>query len=83
MFFKDFFLKRWSIFKVFIESVTILLLSYVLVFWLRGMWDFSCPTRIEPAAPTLEGEVLTTGLPGSPKLVIFLILGSFEKWRSE
>ena len=28
----------WTIFKVFIECVTILLLFYVLVFWLR-MWD--------------------------------------------
>ena len=27
----------WTIFKVFIEFVTILLLFYVLVFWLRGM----------------------------------------------
>ena len=26
-------------FKVFIEFVTILLLSYVLVFWPQGMWD--------------------------------------------
>ena len=34
-----------TIFKVFIEFVTILLLFYVLVFWRRGMWDPSSPTR--------------------------------------
>ena len=72
----------WSIFKVFIEFVTIFFLFYVLVFWLQCMWDLSFPTGIEPTPSALEGEVWTTGLPGSPKLVI-LILGSFEKWRSE
>ena len=35
----------WTIFKVFIEFVTILLLFYVLVFWPRGTWDLSSPTR--------------------------------------
>ena len=40
------FFLMWTIFlKVFIEFVTILLLFYVLVFWLRGMWDLSSPTR--------------------------------------
>ena len=47
----------WTIFKVFIEFVTILFLFYV--FWPRGMWDL-----IEPASLALEGEVLTTGPPG-------------------
>ena len=32
-FFKIFFFLMWTIFKVFIGSVTILLLFYVLVFW--------------------------------------------------
>ena len=35
----------WINLKVFIESITILLLLYVLGFWLQGMWDFSFPTR--------------------------------------
>ena len=35
----------WTILKVFTEFVTILLLFYVLVFWLRGMWDLSSLTR--------------------------------------
>ena len=35
----------WTIFKVFIESVTILLLFCVSVFWLHGLWDLSSGTR--------------------------------------
>ena len=36
----------WTLFNIFIEFVTILLLFfYVLVFWPRGMWDLSSPTR--------------------------------------
>ena len=31
--------------KVFIDFVTILLLFYALVFWLRDMWDPSSMTR--------------------------------------
>ena len=35
----------WTIFKVFIQSVTILFLFYVLVSWLWGMWDLRSPIR--------------------------------------
>ena len=35
----------WTIFKVFIAFVTVLLLFYVLVFCLRDMWDPSSQTR--------------------------------------
>ena len=35
----------WTIFKVFLEFVTILLLVYILVFWLQGMWDLRSLTR--------------------------------------
>ena len=31
----------WTIFKAFIEFVTILLLLYVLVFWTGDMWDLA------------------------------------------
>ena len=41
----------WTIFKVFIESVTILLLFYVLVFWLQAMWDLSSRTRDQTHTP--------------------------------
>ena len=51
----------WTIFKVFIEFVTMLLLLYVLVFWLPSMWDLSFLTRVKPLPPALEGEVLTIG----------------------
>ena len=40
-FFKDFFSWCGPFFTVFIESVTILFLFYVLVFWLWSMWDSS------------------------------------------
>lgn len=54
-------------FKVFIESVTILLMVYDSVFWLQGVWDFSAPPGKEPAPPASEGEVPITGPPGSPQ----------------
>ena len=62
----------WTIFKVFIEFVTIFLLCYVLAFWpwcmILGPW-----LEIEPAPPALEGEVFTTGPPGkSLKLLLLL-----------
>ena len=42
LFFLDFFL-MWTIFKIFIEFVTILPLFYILVSWLQGMWVPSTP----------------------------------------
>ena len=57
-----------SHFKVFIESVTILLLFYVLVFWPQDMWDLGSLTRDQTCTPALEGEVLAPGPQGSPKL---------------
>ena len=41
----------WS-FKVSTETVTILLLFYVLYFWLWGMWDLSALTRDWTRAPS-------------------------------
>ena len=35
----------WTLFKVFTESVTTLLLFHVLAFWLGGMWGPSSLTR--------------------------------------
>ena len=35
----------WTILKVFIYFVIILLLFYVSVFWPQDMWDLSFPTR--------------------------------------
>ena len=43
----------WTIFKVFIEFVTILLLIFVLVFWPQDMWDLSSPTRDWTCTPCI------------------------------
>ena len=51
-FFFCFFL-TWTIFKVFIEFVTILLLFYVLGFWPWGMWDLSSQTRDWTCTPCI------------------------------
>jgi len=64
----------WTIFKVFVEFVTMLLLFYIFIFWLRVMWDLSFPSGdqtyiILPPNPALEGKVLTTGHPGKSFLV--------------
>ena len=34
-----------TIFKIFIEFISVLLLFYVLVFWPQGMWDLSSPDQ--------------------------------------
>ena len=44
-FFLEYFFDVDHFFKVFIESVTIFLLFYVLDFWPLGMWDLSSPSR--------------------------------------
>ena len=62
----------WTIFKVFIEFVTILLLFYV--FWFFGLETcgvLALRPGIEPAPPALEGEVLTIGPPGKSPLFLF------------
>ena len=67
---KDFFLMR-TIFKVFIEFVTILLLF---MFWIFGhqACGFLVPrTGIEPSTPELEGEVLTSGAPRESSFLPF------------
>ena len=48
----------WTIFKVFMEFVTILLLFYVLVFWLRGMWHLSSQTRAQTRVPCIGRQTL-------------------------
>ena len=53
-FFKIFFM--WTIFKVFIEFVTILLWFYVLVFWLQVIRILAPHPGIEPTPPALEDK---------------------------
>ena len=67
LFFEDFFVLMWTIFKACVERVTIsLLLLTFLFFWPWGMWGLSSPSRGQTLTPCLEGKVLTTGPPGSP-----------------
>ena len=60
----------WTIFKVFTEFVTILLLFYVLVFWLWGMWNLSSLIRDRTHTSLITREV--------PKYYAFL-MSCFEK----
>ena len=71
LFLRDFLI--WTIFKVFIELFTTLLLFYVLFCFVfdHKTWDLSSPPGIEPASPALEGKVLTTGLPGKSQKSFF------------
>ena len=55
---RHFYLLIFYCFKVFIEFVTILLLFYVLVFWPRGMWDLSSPTRDRARTPRIGSRSL-------------------------
>ena len=55
----------WTIFTVFIEFATILFLfSFFLFFGHEACENLASQPGMENAAPALEGEVLTTGLPG-------------------
>ena len=61
----------WTIFKVFVEFVPILLLFYVLILGgLQGMWDLSSLTRDQTCTPCLGRQSLnhwtTRELPKPP-----------------
>ena len=63
----------WTIFKVFIEFVTILLLFYVLFFFGPEACGILAPRPgIEPTPSALEGEVLTTTRPGKSLFLKYL-----------
>ena len=51
----------WTIFKVFIELITTLLLFHVLVFWPQGMWDPSSLTRDRNHSPSTRRQSLNHG----------------------
>ena len=72
LFFFKIFLKMWTIFKVFIEYFTTLLLFYFLGFFFPFFFFFfalwacgilASQPGIELSPPALEGKVLTTGPP--------------------
>ena len=60
-------------FKVFIEFVTILLLFYVLVFWLQGMWDLSFPTRDQTRTPCIGRRSLNHCITREVPIFIFYL----------
>ena len=64
----------WTIFKVFPEFVTALLLFYVLFFWLQDMWDLSSLTRYWTCILCMEDKIFITGLPGKSQIFSFLSL---------
>lgn len=41
-------------------------LCFLFCFWLWALWDLAPWAGVEPKLPALEGELLTTGLPGKP-----------------
>ena len=60
-----FFFLMWTIFKVFIECVAILLLLFMFCFFGRKACGiFASQPGSKPALPALEGEVLIVGPPG-------------------
>ena len=63
-YFKEFFFLRWTILKVIMEFVTILLLFSVSLFLEMRHVRFSFPTKNQSSTLALEGEVQTTGPPG-------------------
>ena len=66
-------LLMWCSFTFFIEFATVLLLlKNVLVFLPQDTWDVSSGPGIKLAPPALEGEVLTTGLPGKSSWLFFI-----------
>ena len=56
-----------------IASVLCFLSFFFFFFWLWAMWDLAPWAGVEPEHPALEGEVLTTGLPG--KSLSYPLLG--------
>ena len=62
-----FFVLMWTIFKVFIECVTVLLLLFMLCFFGHKACGILAPRPgIKPTPPALEGKVLATEHQGSP-----------------
>ena len=67
-FFKD--VSVWTILKVFIEFVTVLLLFMFWFFGSEAGGILAPGLGTEPALPALEGKILTTGSPG--KHLVFI-----------
>ena len=61
----------WAIFKVFIDFVAILLHFMFCFFGHEACGILAPKPRIEPTAPALEGEVLTTEQPGKSLALVY------------
>ena len=70
-------------FKVFIEFVTILLLFYVfcVLFFFKPLVCEILVPQTEPAVPSLQSEILTTGLPGKSQKLYFLKVVNIRFWK--
>ena len=73
-FFEDVLVLMWTIFKVFVEYVNMLPLLLTFLFFGREACGVLVPRLRVTPSPHLEGKVLTTGLPGSPKTPLLLSL---------
>ena len=56
----------WTIFKVFIEFITVLLPFYALIPWSRAMWDPSSRTRDRNLIPCTGRQSQPLDRQGSP-----------------
>ena len=61
----------WTIIEVFIEFVRTLFLFYFWFFGHEACGILVPQPRIEPSLPVLEGEVWTTGLPGTSHVFLY------------
>ena len=84
IFFRFFFFLMWTIFKVFIEFTTIVLLFSVSLFCHWGMCNLSSLTKDQTHTPCTGSEVLTTGPPEKFQGMIFKSCQKskkyFRKW---
>ena len=77
--FSSFSFLMWTIFKVFVQGVTISLLFLFWFFGLEVRGILAPRLQIQPTLPALKGKLLTTGPPGkSWGFVICLLLGPFQ-----
>ena len=68
----SFYFLMHTIFKVFIEFVTISLLFYALDFWPQGMWDLISPTRDQTCIPCIGTQSLNHSTMGKfPRFFLY------------
>ena len=78
---QGYFFLMWTIFKVFIEFVTILFMFYVFVWGPCGMWDLSSPTRHWIHTPCSGRQSLKIAGPPGNFLHSFITRFTKNKWE--